>query len=99
MLAAGQTEKIKSALSRLVTRVEVHEDPRPGRKRPGAYLLLRGNLEAALELTGAKSTSGCSPGGIWTPLIFRLPPRRIRLLDRHSHNNGPEQRRLAAGGG
>ncbi|MGD0111913.1 MAG: recombinase family protein, partial [Armatimonadota bacterium] len=99
MLAAGQVERVRTALCRLVTRIEVHEEERPGRKRPGAYLLLRGNLEAALELTGAKSTSGCSPGGIWTPLIFRLPPRRIRLLDRHSHNNGPEQRRLAAGGG
>jgi hypothetical protein len=49
-----------------------------------------------LQLTGAKVTSGGSPGGILTPLIFRLPPRRIRLLDRYSHSNGLEQRRLAA---
>jgi len=74
----------------------VHEDPRPGRKRPGAKLAVRGNLEAMLQLTGAKVTSGGSPGGILTPLIFRLPPRRIRLLDRYSHSNGLEQRRLAA---
>jgi DNA invertase Pin-like site-specific DNA recombinase len=98
MLAAGQTEKVKSALSRLVTRVEVHEDPRPGRKRPGAKLVVRGSLEALLQMTG-KVESVHSPGGILTPLIFRLPPRTIRLLDRHSHSSGLEQRRLAAGGG
>ena len=66
MLAAGQTEKVKSALSRLVTSIEVHEDPRPKRKRPGAKLRVRGNLEALLTLTGAKVTSGGSPGGIRT---------------------------------
>ena len=66
MLAAGQVEKVKSALSRLVTKIEVHEDPRPGRKRPGAKLVVRGNLEALLTLTGAKVTSGGSPGGIRT---------------------------------
>ena len=65
MLEAGQTEKVKSALSRLVTSVEVHEDPRPGRKRPGAKLLLRGNLEALLQMSG-KVTSVGSPGGIRT---------------------------------
>jgi hypothetical protein len=98
MLAAGQTEKVKSALSRLVTRIEVHEDPRPGRKRPGAKLVVRGSLEALLQMTG-KVESVHSPGGILTPLIFRLPPRRIRLLDRHSRSSGIEPRRLAAGGG
>ncbi len=49
MLAAGQVEKVKSALSRLVSPIEVHEDPRPGRKRPGAKLVLRGSLEALLN--------------------------------------------------
>ena len=63
MLAAGQVEQVKSALSRLVTSIEVHEDPRPGRKRPGAKLEVRGNLEALLQLTG-KVESGGSPGGI-----------------------------------
>ena len=65
MLAAGQVEKVKSALSRLVNRIEVHEDPRPGWKRPGAKLVVRGNLGALLQLTG-KVTSGGSPGGIRT---------------------------------
>ena len=65
MLAAGQVEKVKSALSRLVTSIEVHEDPRPKRKRPGAKLEVRGNLEALLQLTG-KVTSVGSPGGIRT---------------------------------
>jgi len=78
MLAAGQTERVKSALSRLVTRIEVHEDPRPGRKRPGAKLLVHGSLEALLQLTG-KVESVNSPGGILTLLTFRLPPRCIRL--------------------
>ena len=44
----------------------MHEDPRPGRKRPGAKLLVHGSLEALLTLTGAKVTSGGSPGGIRT---------------------------------
>ena len=65
MLAAGQVEKVKSALSRLVTRIEVHEDPRPGRKRPGAKLMVYGSLEALLQLTG-KVESVHSPGGIRT---------------------------------
>ena len=66
MLAAGQVEPVRSALGRLVSRIEVHEEPRPGRARPGAYLLVRGNLEAALSLVGAKVTSDGSPGGIRT---------------------------------
>jgi hypothetical protein len=78
MLAVGQVERVKSALSRLVTRIEVHEDPRPGRKRPGAKLVVHGSLEALLQLTG-KVESVHSPGGILTPLTFRLPPRVIRL--------------------
>jgi hypothetical protein len=65
MLEAGQTEKVKSALSRLVTSIEVYQDPRPGRKRPGAKLLVRGNLEALLQMSG-KVTSDGSPGGIRT---------------------------------
>ena len=65
MLEAGRVEELKRILSRLVTSVEVHEDPRPGRKRPGAKLVVRGNLEAMLQLTG-KVTTGNSPGGIRT---------------------------------
>jgi len=42
MLEAGRVEDLKRMLSRLVTRIEVHEDPRPGRKRPGAKLVLQG---------------------------------------------------------
>jgi hypothetical protein len=66
LLAAGQVERVKSALSRLITRIEVHEVPRPGKKRPGAKLVVRGNLEAVLEVTG-KFTSVGSPEGIRTP--------------------------------
>jgi hypothetical protein len=99
MLAAGQVEQVRSALSRVVGKIEVHGEERPRRKRPGAVLVLRGNLEAVLELAGQKIKRVGSPGGILTPLTFRLPPRRIRLLDRHSHSSGAEQRRLAAGGG
>ena len=65
MLAAGQVEKVKSALSRLVTRIELHEYARPGRKRAGAKLLLRGSLEALLQLTGKVASVG-TPGGIRT---------------------------------
>jgi hypothetical protein len=100
MLAAGQTEKIKSALSRLVTRVEVHEDPRPGRKRPGAYLLLRGNLQAALQLAGEKGTSGCSPGGLRTLVTIQTPARGYRLQGRwfRPRDAAVEQRQAIYGG-
>lgn len=66
MLAAGQIEQVKSALKRLVGKIEVHGEERPGRKRPGAVLTLRGNLEAVLQLAHEK-VKGCgSPGGIRT---------------------------------
>jgi len=88
LLAAGQVERVRSALCRLVTRIEVHEEQRPGRKRPGARLLLQGNLQAALQLAGEEVTSGGSPGGLsaWLTLprvTFLLSPvrgaRRNRL--------------------
>jgi transposase len=78
MLQAGQVENLKRILSRLVTTIEVHEDPRPGRKRPGAKLVVRGSLEALLQMTG-KVTTGNSPGGILPLLTFPLPPRAVRL--------------------
>ena len=65
MLAAGQVEQVKSAMTRLVGKIEVTGEERPGRKRPGAVLVLRGSLEALLQLTG-KVTTGGSPGGIRT---------------------------------
>ena len=66
MLAAGQVEQVKSALMRLVGKIEVTGEQRPGRKRPGAVLTLRGNLEAVLQLAHEK-VKGCgSPGGIRT---------------------------------
>jgi multidrug efflux pump subunit AcrA (membrane-fusion protein) len=65
MLEAGQVEQVKSALSRLVTSIEVHEDPRLGRKRPGAKLEVKGNLQALLQMSGEVTSDG-SPGGIRT---------------------------------
>jgi len=74
-----------------------HEDPRPGRKRPGAKLEVRGNLEALLTLTG-KVESGGSPGGILAPLTFQMPPRVITLHGRHGSSGAlAEQRRGAVG--
>ena len=66
MLASGQTEHVKSALKRLVGKIEVHGEDVPGRKRPGAVLVLRGNLEAALQLAAEKVKGAGSPGGIRT---------------------------------
>jgi hypothetical protein len=96
MLEAGRVEDLKRILSRLVTCIEVHEDPRPKRKRPGAKLVVRGNLEALLTLTGAKVTSGGSPGGILTLLTFRLPPRCIRLPARRHSGGLPRDQQLRA---
>ena len=75
-----------------------HEDPRPGRKRPGATLEVRGKLAARLTRTG-KVESGGSPGGILAPLTFQLPPRKIRLLGRRhgSSSASDDQRRAAIG--
>jgi len=74
-----------------------HEDPRPGRKRPGAKLEVRGNLEALLTLTG-KVESGGSPGGILTPLTSQLPPRVIALHRRHGSSSTSDELRRAAVG-
>ncbi len=99
MLAAGQVERVRTALCRLVTRIEVHEEERPGRKRPGAYLLLRGNLQAALQLVGGKGTSGCSPGGLKTLSTIETPAREYRLQGRwyRPSNAAGEQRQAAYG--
>ncbi len=72
MLEAGRVEDLKRMLSRLVTSIEVHEDPRPGWKRPGAKLVVRGSLEALGQLTG-EVTTGNSPGGLRTLLNNRDP--------------------------
>ena len=64
MLAAGQVEHVKSALRRLVGKIEVQGEELPGRKRPGAVLVLQGNLEAALQLASEKVKGAGSPGGI-----------------------------------
>jgi DNA invertase Pin-like site-specific DNA recombinase len=100
MLAAGQVEPVKSALTRLVGKIGVHGEEAPGRKRPGAVLTLRGNLEAVLQLAHEK-VKGCgSPGGILTPLTFRLPPRVIRLHRLQACPGGfAEERRRAVGSG
>ena len=66
MLAAGQVEQVKSALKRLVGKIEVHGEERPRRKRPGAVLVLQGNLEAVLQLAEQKIKGVYSPGGIRT---------------------------------
>ena len=90
-------EKVKSALSRLVTRIEVHEDPRPGRKRPGAKLLVQGSLEALLQLTG-KVTSVSSPGGIRTLVKLETPPQEYRLRGRrYRPGSVADERRGATG--
>ena len=62
MLAAGQLEPVKSALTRLVGKIEVRGEKAPGRKRPGTVLVLRGNLEAALHLASEKVKGVYSPG-------------------------------------
>jgi len=99
MLAAGQVEQVKSALKRLVGKIEVHSEELPGRKRPGAVLLLRGSLEGVLRLADEEIKRVGSPGGILTPLRFQFPPRRIRLLGRRhgSSSASGEQRRATIG--
>jgi hypothetical protein len=62
MLAAGQVEQVKRALKRLVGKIEVHGEEWPGRKRPGAVLVLQGNLEAVLQLADEKIKRVGSPG-------------------------------------
>jgi hypothetical protein len=90
MLAAAQIEKVKRVLSRLVTGIDVHEDPRPGRKRPGAKLEVKGSLEALLTLTGKVETVG-SPDGIVPPLTCQLPPRAIAAHRSHGSSSTPDE--------
>jgi hypothetical protein len=97
MLAAGQVEPVKHALMRLVGKIEVTGEERPGRKRPGACLLLRGNLQAALHLADEKSTSDCSPGGILTLVTFAAPVRVMSLQGRpYAHRGLADERHRAS---
>jgi len=98
MLEAGRVEDLKRILSRLVTSIEVHEDPRPGRKRPGAKLVVTGNLEAMLQLTG-KVTPGGSPGGICTLVTMETPAQVCKLQGRRCRQYSPRgvHPRAAAG--
>ena len=66
LLDAGQVERVKAGLAALVKGIEVHEVPRPGARRPGARLVLRGNLAGAIALANGKVKTGGSPGGIRT---------------------------------
>jgi len=73
MLEAGRVEDLKRILSRLITSIEVHEDPRPGQKRPGARLVVRGSLEALGQLT-RNVTSANSPGPLLAILLVVEQP-------------------------
>jgi len=99
MLAAGQLEPVKSALTRLVGKIEVQGEEIPGRKRPGAVLVLRGNLEAALQLAGEKVKGVYSPGGIRTLVTIETPARQYRLQGRwyRPGSDGPYLRQTAYG--
>ena len=91
--------KVKSALSRLVTSIKFHEDPRPGRKRPGAVLVLRGNLEAVLQMAEQKIKGVHSPGGLRTLVTIETPARECRLQGRwYRPSNAAGEQRLAAYG-
>jgi hypothetical protein len=73
---------VKSALRRLVGKIEVHGEEVPGRKRPGAVLVLRGSVEAALQLASEKVKGGNSPGGILALVTFTDPVRVMSLEGR-----------------
>ena len=93
MLAAGQLEQVKSALTRLVGQIEVQEEPRPGRKRPGAVLVLRGYMDAALRLAEQEIKGGGSPGGILTLVTFADPVRVMSLPGHRCAHRGPVDER------
>jgi len=92
MLEASRGEDLKRMLSRLVTRIEVHEEERPGWKRPGAKLVVRGSLEALLQLTG-KVTSVGSPGGIRTLVTLETPAQEYKLQGRRWAHRSPVSER------
>jgi hypothetical protein len=98
MPAARQVEPVKSALKRLVGTIRVHGEERPGRKRPGAVLVLRGNLEAVLQMAEQKIKGVHSPGGILTLVIFAGPVRAVSLQGRPYARRGfvGEQHRASA---
>jgi len=69
--------------------------PRPGRKRPGAKLVVRGSLEALLRLTGKVESVG-SPGGIPTLLTIGTPAQEYRLWGRQRRWGSSAGERLHA---
>jgi len=84
LLRSGQVQELRAALGRLVDRIEIHaEEPRPGKKRPGARLIFRGNLLGAIRLALQKSKTCNSPGGILHVLRnVEEPPYEVRLTGR-----------------
>lgn len=80
LIEHGQLERVKRALAHLVSRADVEEVPVPGRKRPGARLILRGNLQGVLELTREKSRLVVAPAG-FEPAISWLRTMHPRPLD------------------
>lgn len=79
-----QVGAVRTALGSLVERIEVRAEALPGQPRPGARLILRGNLVGALQLVHGNVKRAGSPGGICTLLTFRLPPRVIPM---HGHRS------------
>ena len=83
LLEKGETADAKKGLACLIERIEVYEEPRPGKKRPGARLIFRGNLLGAIRLALQKSKTCNSPGGILHVLRnVEEPPYEVRLTGR-----------------
>jgi len=82
-----------------VGKIEVHGEELPRRKRPGAVLVLRGNLEAVLQMAEQKIKGVHSPGGLRTLSTIETPAREYRLEGRwyRPSNAAGEQRQAAYG--
>jgi len=97
MLARGKVGAVRTALGSLVERIEVRAEALPGQPRPGARLILRGNLVGALRLVHGNVKRAYSPGGIRTLVTIETPVREWKLQGRWYRAGGIalEQRRAA----
>jgi hypothetical protein len=93
----GQGHPIDARRHRLAKRPLVATAAGPGVL--GVKLVVRGNLEAVLMLTGAKATSGGSPGGICPDVTMQTPPQEYRLQGRRSRADSPADERQRTTGG
>jgi len=94
MLDGGQTQAVRRAVSRMISRIEVKGAKVPGRKLLGPRLYLHGSLSGLLTLAAEKSTRVVAEAGflpdsysqraplVAAPWVYRTAHQGARQMQR-----------------